>query len=738
MDIYKEEANNGIRFTWNVFPNSKIDQTRIVVPVGFHYSPTKRIENLTTVNYEPVLCKNCKSILNPYCNVDFRSKCWECPFCSTKNLFPTSYSQHISEQTLPPELLPEATSIEYILERKRFNPPTFLFVIDTAVDQDELNELKDSIQQTLSGLPPDCSVGIITFGTMCQVHEIGFTECTKMYVFRGDKGYTPQQIQEQLGLISKTDPRGGVNSKRFILPYKDCELTINSFLDDLQVDSWPKQIGERSGLCSGLALNIAISLLEYLAFGEPTRIMFFLGGAATIGQGQVVGKQLSETIRNFIDFDKKNSNTNYFKTSVQFYQQLAERSNKASQIIDIFSCSLNQVGLLEMKCCTEKTGGYMVLTDSFSTVLFKDSFKKMFELDENNNLKMNFKGKLELFLAPPLKVAGAIGHLASLNVPGSIISDTPIGEGNTRSWLLGGIDSNSTYSFILDVTNPTQNSLYKKGIIQLNTWYVMSDGTTRLRVTSCLRKFNTDSNNLLEIAQNFDQEAAAVMMARYCVIKGYVEESIEVLRWLDKSLIRLITKFAEYKKDEPRSFRLSREFTFFPQFIFYLRRSHFLQNFNASPDEIVYYKSILLHENVTNSTIMIQPILLSYAPDKPEPTPVLLDYDSMKNDVVLCLDTYFYIIIWHGTDVCKWRDAGYHYEPEYENIKNMIDLPQEYAQSLVNDRLPVSRFLSCDYGAPQERLIRSVLNPTNVTNFDSDDVNLKVFMEHLVKLAVQS
>ena len=179
MDIYKEEANNGIRFTWNVFPNSKIDQTRIVVPVGFHYTPCKRIENLTTVNYEPVLCKSCKSVLNPYCNVDFRSKYWECPFCSTKNLFPNNYSQHISEQTLPPELIPEATTIEYILDKKRTNPPIFLFVLDTAVDQDELNELKDSIQQTLSTLPPDCCVGLITFGAMCQVHEIGFTECTK-------------------------------------------------------------------------------------------------------------------------------------------------------------------------------------------------------------------------------------------------------------------------------------------------------------------------------------------------------------------------------------------------------------------------------------------------------------------------------------------------------------------------------------------------------------------------------
>jgi len=386
----------------------------------------------------------------------------------------------------------------------------------------------------------------------------------------------------------------------------------------------------------------------------------------------------------------------------------------------------------------EKSGGYMILTDSFSTILFKESFKKMFELDENNNLKMIFKGRLDLFLTQPVKVSGGIGHLASLNTPGNMQSDTVIGEGNTRSWLLGGMDQNSTYSFILDISNTTQNHSYKRAVIQIHTTYVMSDGTTRLRVTSLQRKFNSDSNNLLEIAQNFDQESSAVLMARLCVIKGYFEESIEVLRWLDKSLIRLITKFAEYKKDEPKSFRLSREFTFFPQFLFYLRRSHFLQNFNASPDEVVYYKSLLLHENVTNATIMIQPILLAYTSDKNDPTPVLLDFDSMKQETVLCLDTFFYIIVWHGDTVCKWREAGYQDQSDYENIKIMLDSPQEYAQSLVIDRMPVPRFIACDYNSPQERLLRAVLNPSNTQNFDSDDVNLKVFMEHLVKLAVQS
>lgn len=53
-------------------------------------------------------------------------------------------------------------------------------------------------------------------------------------------------------------------------------------------------------------------------------------------------------------------------------------------------------------------------------------------------------------------------------------------------------------------------------------------------------------------------------MARYAVFKTLSEESMDVIRWLDRMLIKLVARFAEYKKDEPNSFKLSREFSLFP------------------------------------------------------------------------------------------------------------------------------------------------------------------------------
>jgi protein transport protein SEC23 len=50
--------------------------------------------------------------------------------------------------------------------------------------------------------------------------------------------------------------------KRFLLPLQDCEFTLNSILDDLTVDPWFVPSDERPKRATGMALNIAISLLE--------------------------------------------------------------------------------------------------------------------------------------------------------------------------------------------------------------------------------------------------------------------------------------------------------------------------------------------------------------------------------------------------------------------------------------------------------------------------------------------
>ena len=751
LDINNEESLNAVRMSWNILPANAVDLQRYIIPCGIHYTPLKSIENMKLLDYEPVKCKTCRSVLAPTFQLDFRAKAWICPFCNNKNAFPKEYAQHITPENLPMELLQTSSTIEYKLNQKESKYPVFFFIIDTSIMENELNELKETIQATLSMIPPECEIGVITSGTMCNLLEIGFTDFPKMFVFKGDKQYTPNDIINQLGLVNKNDPRVQISSaKKYFMPLKDCEFSLNSFLDDLFPDPFPQGFEERKASCLGLALNVAVTLLESLHNNQPSRIFLFAGSACNIGMGKIVGLSLKETIRNYLDFEKGNKNTQHFKDAVNFYRNIAERALKSNQIIDIFSCCLNQTGLYEMKYITEKTGGLMVATDSFSTNVFKESFKKLFETNEDGNLKMCFKGTCEIYLTKPLKIKGALGHLVSLkkNNLDSVSNDYPVGEGGTCVWNLGGVDPTSTYTFILDQSNTDQNvaNSLRYCTIQIITNYIASDRSTRLRVTTIRRKYSPDlQNNKYEVAQGFDQQAAVVLLTKMAIWKSDTEDRIDVLRWVDKSLINLMQRFAIYNKDVPESFKLTEEFKYLPQFIFYLRRSLVLQNFNSSPDEVAQFKTVLLKENVNNSMTMIQPILLSYSPDDTDYTPVSLEAENMKADRVLLLDAYFFICIWYGEDVCSWREAGYQNEPEYENIKNMLDSPVDYAQNIIMERMPVPRFVSADYNSGQERLIKSVLDPSlegtqdfKEGYFVSDDVTLKVFNEFLIKKVVAS
>lgn len=48
---------------------------------------------------------------------------------------------------------------------------------------------------SLSLMPPNALVGLITFGKMVNVHELGCEGISKSYVFRGNKDVTAKQLQ---------------------------------------------------------------------------------------------------------------------------------------------------------------------------------------------------------------------------------------------------------------------------------------------------------------------------------------------------------------------------------------------------------------------------------------------------------------------------------------------------------------------------------------------------------------
>lgn len=131
-------------------------------------------------------------------------------------------------------------------------------------------------------------MGLVTFGTMVHVHELGFQELAKSYAFRGTKGYSAVQVAHQLGMAVRNDPRqaaASTSQKRFLLTVNECEFTLNSILDDLQRDRWPvtDTMTKRPARCTGSALSVAIGLLENLYSQNAGRIMLLTSGPCTVG-----------------------------------------------------------------------------------------------------------------------------------------------------------------------------------------------------------------------------------------------------------------------------------------------------------------------------------------------------------------------------------------------------------------------------------------------------------------------
>ncbi|CAO0793372.1 unnamed protein product [Mucor circinelloides] len=761
MNFDEIEEQDGIRFSWNAWPSSRTEATKAVVPIACLYTPLKEREDFveSPIWYEPVTCKApCRAILNPYCQIDVRGKLWICPFCLQRNALPPHYKD-ISNTNLPAELLPKYTTIEYNLNRVAQIPPIFLFVVDTCLEDEDLKALKESLIVSLSLLPEYAWVGLITFGTMTQVHELGFADCPKSFVFRGTKEYAAKQIQEMLGLTNNParpaagqqpnrpgqPPQMTMAANRFLLPVKDCEFVLTSILENLQRDPWPVADDKRPERCTGVAMSVAVGLLETTFPNTGARMMLFSGGAASEGPGMVVSNELREPIRSHHDIEKESAK--HYKKATKFYEALAKRAAVNGHTIDIFAGCLDQIGLLEMRSMVNSTGGFMILADSFNTAIFKQSFQRIFQKDSQGHLQMGFNATMDVQTTRELKVCGMIGHAVSANKKSSYVGETEIGIGNTSAWKMCSLNHETTNAVYFEVVNQPSAPFQpgSRGLIQFVTHYQHSSGQFRLRVTTVARNFAEGQSP--EIANSFDQETSAVLMSRIAVFKGEIDDGPDVLRWLDRMLIRLCQRFADYRKDDPHSFRLSENFSIYPQFMFHLRRSQFLQVFNNSPDETAFYRHTLNRENVDSSLIMIQPTLTSYSFDT-DPQPVLLDSISIKPDAILLLDTFFHILIFHGETIAQWRKAGYQDQEGYENFKQLLEAPVLDAQDLLMERFPVPRYIDCDQGGSQARFLLSKLNPSTTHTSGSpysatggavvltDDVSLQVFMEHLKKLAV--
>ena len=556
--------------------------------------------------------------LNPYCSIDIPNKNWTCCFCHSRQAFPQHYSG-ITEQNVPAELFPQYTAIEYSIPLRSAPPPrAYMFVVDTVCAADELEALKDSLRQAITLLPESALVGLVTFGQMITVHELGYTgDFSRAFVFRGDMDpkTTKQDIHRMLSMGG--GPQQQVNRQgqqanssapmsRFLLPAGEAEFAFDNALEELTVDPFKPQRGHRQGRCTGAAITVTQALLQLSCPTSPAHTMVFVTGPCTLGPGSIVSSNLDESIRSHQDLDK--GIAKLFKAAEKHYGQLSSDLIECGHVVDVFACALEQVGLAEMCSMMEKTGGTMVLTESYHHHVFKDSLRR--QLQPN---RLHGPGQVQVWSSKEIKVNGALGPCSSVHSSAkgtssyNNVSDSVVGEGGTNMWKLNTIDHRTTLMFIFEIAN-SQTDVSLEGqpfFIQFATQYTHNSGERRVRVVTAARRW-VGSSSSPDLITGFDQEAAACSVARIATWKMREEEPFEVIRWVDRLLIRLASKFADYVKEDPSSFRLSDTMTMYPQFMYHLRRSQFLQVFNNSPDETAFFQLILNREAVMPMILMIQ------------------------------------------------------------------------------------------------------------------------------------
>ncbi|KAI0984829.1 hypothetical protein GJ496_004696 [Pomphorhynchus laevis] len=140
---------------------------------------------------------------------------------------------------------------------------------------------------------------------------------------------------------------------------------------------------------------------------------------------------------------------------------------------------------------------------------------------------------------------------------------------------------------------------------------------------------------------------------------------------------------------------------------------------------------------------MILPVLYAYSLQGNEP--VLLDSTSILPERILLMDDFFHLVIFRGETVDAWYKAGYHNDPRYKNVADLLQAPINDAGDILHQRFPMPRYVITEANGSQARFLLCKVNPSQTHNslwmqesgapVLTDDVNLQVFFDHLKKLS---
>ncbi|KAH3673512.1 hypothetical protein WICMUC_003618 [Wickerhamomyces mucosus] len=731
-EIENNEHLDGITFNWNCFPVTREEENEMTSPVGCIYRP---LTDSVKVDKSPIRCGDCNSVLNKYDRLDKAIGKWSCSICGYRNNFwNDAFDQFYQRHEI------QYNSVEYQLPQSHDNIINVIYVIDLTMGYEELQILKQSILQSISDFKFG-NFGLITFNANVSIYNVGeLSFLQRIYSLQGKILYNSDRLRELLSLESSAVQTSG---SRFMTFDKDKIIhavqRLKSTYDDHQLD--------RPLRATGLALLSASLIISKLESSSSKHIILYTNGPCTSGLGKIVSTDKKQSIRTFNDIIKRKANTKYLDTAAKFYNDTVfELAKRHRFSVSLFTASYDQSGVCELGMLITKTGGGLIMVDSFTSNIFRENHRLLFIQDEG--LVFHSNSEMKVLTSRKLKVAGFIGSAHSvkpLESENGMLSDISIGQGFSNIFRSSMISTRDFYNifFKMDTVGmrTERDSIPPFVIIQFQTKYLHNDGSWRLKVTT-IQKPTTNFNSY-PLEESFDEEVFTILFTReilYRLTHGTIDNH-DIIPIIEKALINITTRYSTFVKNDESSFRYLSKFQNVPQFFYNLiNKSNLLKFFNFTPDEIISNMIIFQNLSVSDAILMIQPTLLQYSLDSPEPIPILLDSNALlKTNVILLMDSFTHLVIHIGDEVARWRD-NYDIENEYNHIAEFLDHPKIEAIELLKERFPLPRYVITDQGRSQDRFLKAKLSPVNngTNSILTEEESLFDFYNRLIAKVVKS
>ena len=690
-----------IDFNWNVFPSTKLEERHMVTPLGCMITPFAN-PAASLLDSEPLPCSLCGAYLNACAQIDYVHRTWRCPMCSKATSLPTNFkgqdceggtSHYTSDFLLPSDISLHSRSHDGNL--------VFALVIDLYQHTDslqlhEFNHLKQVIAENLMRLPLNSRVLLVTLSDSVKVHKPRYESIVEIFpdaLHRKGEDWSNLFTNDSLlvDLKARLFPGADVPSQNrddlaTLLLFWDSHEKLIAYIESLK----PKLTNSyKPDRATGLAMFITILICSsFTAKNSYGKIMAFFSGPASSGPGAIVYP--NETIR--LHKDISNLRAPHFASASKFYKALGHCSvgislhnsfvsaystagklvdfvvpeNASGFSIDIYTGSLDQVGIYEMRAMVSSSGGVLVITDSFMSAYFRSSLE--------HNLQQFFKQKqnckLKVLTSPGIKIMRLVGNCTELQSSYQTtkhrvlhcekISDTVTKfdsslrkRNDTNQWHLGSVSPSGTFAIFFEMQTAHSSrstalaALPAEIFIQFQFRYWDSDlKAPKLRVVTIRRPTmrgvgitlskqapisltgsefpENDTLKQVKFYEGFDAKAWVILLARLVISK--LDTSLgfdlfdDVVTEVDNCIVKILKYFGGVEAshtsyDNPlakmsQGYIISDRCASLPTLAYNLRRNSQLLNiFNSSPDETALNHHTFMTLDLSDSCRFLSPAL---------------------------------------------------------------------------------------------------------------------------------